>query len=326
MNPPNQHVLDIVQNDLSAIEETLKENLNPNIDLVAEIANHILLAGGKRLRPLLTVLSARLCGREGDIVTRLSITVEYLHAATLLHDDLIDEATLRRSRKVAHLLWGNSVAVLVGDFLLARALSIAAKAENLEIINVISTVTEEMVQGEILQLKRKGHVDFSESEYLDIIRRKTAVLMEGACKVGAIVAGASAEKISALATYGFHLGMAFQMADDLLDYLSDSASLGKNIGTDIKEGKLTLPVIYSLAQSTSSDRRVMEDIITRKDFSPVEFERFLELLEKYGGIRYTQNQAATHVEQAKEALHIFTSSETRHILSDIADFSLHRKK
>ncbi|MDM8551687.1 polyprenyl synthetase family protein [Desulfobacterales bacterium HSG2] len=325
MNKLKQKILAEVEEDLSEIETALRENLNPHFDLVRETASHILFSGGKRLRPLLMVLCGRLCGYSGDYDKIFSVVFEYLHAATLLHDDLVDGASLRRGKPTAHSVWDNSTAVLVGDFLLARSLSIGTETGNLKIIRIISEITENMSQGEIRQLMRKGNLKLSEAEYMDIIRCKNAVLIQGACRVGALIADAGEEEESALSAYGFNLGIAFQMADDLLDYTSDSGTLGKNVGADLKEGKLTLPVISSLEAADPIDRDEMEEIIKNKDFSLRDFERLVEMLEIYGGIRYTKHQATRYVEQAKEAISIFKNSKTKQILLNIADFALSRK-
>jgi len=318
-------ILDLAAEDLTAIEAALSENLQPQLDLVSKVAGHILFSGGKRLRPLLMVLCARLCGYKGAYDKNFSTIFEYLHAATLLHDDLIDDATMRRGQAAAHTLWGNSTAVLVGDFLLARGLSIAAETGKPEIIKIIADITENMSQGEIHQLHRKGQLDLSESEYMDIIRRKTAVLFQGACRVSAILADASKEKETGLAEYGYHLGMAFQMVDDLLDYSESSVQIGKSVGADLKEGKLTLPVIYALQKAGETDRNDMEAIVLDDAFSDDAFDQLKGLLWQYNGIQYTQNLAGEHIKKAKDALMPFASSETRDILLDIADYAISRK-
>ena len=325
MSGLKQEILAMVKDDLAAIEDELERNLNPYLDLISKIARHILFSGGKRLRPLLMVLSARLCGYEGDYDKTFSVIFEYLHAATLLHDDLIDDAAMRRGKPVAHSIWGNSEAILVGDFLLARSLSISAKTGNIKVIRTIAKITENMSKGEIHQLMRKGDLDISQEEYLEVIRRKTAVLFQGACRISAIIADAPNEKEKALSDYGYNLGLAFQMADDLLDYTSDTKVLGKEVGADLKEGKLTLPVIYSLKAADMKDRNMMENIIKNKNFSVNDFETLVELLKKYKGISYTQKLASEHIKKAKEALSIFEPSETKEILVKVADYALNRK-
>lgn len=324
MSDLKQKILALVKDDLLAIEAALEQNLNPYLDLVAKIAGHILFSGGKRIRPLLMVLSTKICGYDGDYDKTFSTIFEYLHAATLLHDDIVDEATLRRGKPVAHSIWDSATAVLVGDFLLARALSISAETERPDIIKVVAEITENMSQGEIHQLMRKGSLDISEEEYMEVIRRKTAVLFRGACLVSALIADATKEERTALSEYGFNLGIAFQMADDLLDYTLDTSVLGKEVGADLKEGKLTLPVIYSLKVADAKDRNQMEKIITNRDFSVDDFERLIELIKKYGGQTYTQNLAAEYIKIAKDALGVFEPSETREILMMLADYTLAR--
>ena len=324
MNNLKHKILALVKDDLEGIEIALRENLNPYLDLVTQIAHHILFSGGKRLRPLLMVLSARLCGYKGDYDKTFSIIFEYLHAATLLHDDLVDGGRMRRGKPAAHLVWDNSTAVLVGDFLLARALAISAKTGNIEVIHIISEITENMSQGEIHQLMRKGAFDLDEKEYMEVIRRKTAVLFQGACRVSAVLADASSEKKEGLSDYGHHLGMAFQMADDLLDYTADSSTLGKIIGADLREGKITLPIIHALENSPTGDRDRMVAIIDNPDFTESDFDALVELLTRYGGIDYTRKLAADHIEKAKAALSIFNSSATKDILLDVADYALAR--
>ena len=318
-------ILGLVADDLAEIEAQLEHHLNPHLELVREVAGHILFSGGKRLRPLLLVLAARMCDYQGNYDKTFSISLEYLHAATLLHDDLIDEAELRRGRPVAHTIWGNATTILVGDFLLARALSIAAGTGNIEIIKVVSGITENMSQGEIHQLSRKGDLSLNEAEYRDVIWRKTAVLFEGACRSAALLAGAPEDRIEALARYGANLGIAFQMADDLIDYTSDTQALGKKAGADLREGKLTLPVIAALTAATGEDRRRMETIIANPRFTKAEFEELKGLLERYGGLAYTREKAREHVESAKAALGHFSPSETTDILNDLADFTLQRR-
>lgn len=314
-----------VGEDVDAIEKALIDNLDPYFELVSQVAGHILFAGGKRLRPLLMVLCARLCGYSGSQSVRFSTMFEYLHAATLLHDDLVDGADMRRGRRVANQVWGNPTAVLTGDFLLARGLSIAADTGLCEVIRTIARITENMSQGEIRQLEKKGDVTLTEDQYLDVIRCKTAVLFEGACRTGALVAGAGTAEVDALTEYGYHLGLAFQMADDLLDYTQDFDTLGKCAGADLREGKLTLPLIHALSRALESDRERMIAVLEKPDFSRAEFGLLVELLVSHGGIAYTQAMAAAHIQTAKTRLDAFGASPTRDLLMDIADYALVRK-
>jgi len=318
-------ILEAVREDLEAINVALQANLDPHFDLTREVAGHILFSGGKRLRPLLMLLAARICEYKGDRAPAFAVIFEYLHAATLLHDDLVDEATVRRGQPVANSVWNNATAVLTGDFLLARSLSLAAETGNADVIHTIARITEMMSQGEIQQLHRKGDLTLTEADYMQVIECKTAVLFEGACRTGALVAGRNASDPQALADYGYNLGLAFQMADDLLDYTLDSATLGKAVGADLREGKLTMPVIHALEHAEPDDRRRMVNIIQNPDFSMEEFEALIVLLETYDGIGYTQNTARKYVDQAKQCLRGFKPSPTRDILEDIADYALERK-
>jgi len=319
-----QKILARVEDDLAEIENALTSNLTPYLDLVARTAKHILFSGGKRFRPLLMVLSARLCGYHGDDDKALSCVFEYLHAATLLHDDLVDGAEFRRGRPVAHRKWGNAAAVLTGDYLLARALSINAETGSLKSIKVIAEITEQMSQGEIQQLLNKGDVNLSEEDYMAVIYRKTAVLIEGACRVGAILAGASERQEQALSDYGQQLGLAFQLIDDLLDYTADTGILGKKVGADLREGKLTLPLIYAYSNSGAADRALIEKILDQQNFSVQDFEMVIDVLKKHKGLDYTYQAAGRRVLAAKNALAVFNASETKDLLLDIADYALVR--
>jgi len=325
MSDLKQKILSAVESDLEDIEKALSDNLNPYLDLVSDVAGHILFSGGKRLRPLLMVLSARMCSYNGNYEKTFSTALEYLHTATLLHDDLVDGATLRRGKTVAHATWGNSITVLVGDYLLARALSISAGTGRLRVVQILAELTENMSQGEVHQLMRKGDVKLTEDEYLVVIRRKTAVLFKAACQVSAIIADAPEDKEKALSEYGFNLGIAFQMADDLFDYTLQTSDFGKEVGADLREGKLTLPVIYALKQANSSDRDLMIKIIRNTDFTTDDFKTLLDLLVKYGGIDYTQETAASYIDTAKNALALFEPSPTKETMLDIADYALARR-
>ena len=318
-------ILDLVSSDIEQVEKALAENLDPNLDLVREIASHLLFSGGKRLRPLLMIHSARICGYNTGYEILFSIIFEYLHAATLLHDDVVDEADMRRGKKAAHTLWSTPKVVLTGDFLLARALAIAAQTRETRVISVIAKITQAMSQGEIDQLDKKGRKDLSEQEYFEIIERKTAVLIQGACRSGAIIAKVSREKEKALASYGYHLGMAFQMADDLLDYTATAEELGKNPGADYREGKLTLPLIYSLSKASSKEREWMHQVISEPVFDKNQFENLTEKITGLGGIAYTRQQAEDHVEKAKDLLGVFKDSDSKSLLHLIADYSIQRK-
>ena len=311
--------------DLSLVEQALEENLTPNLDLVRQVAGHLLFAGGKRLRPLLMIHAARMCGFKTGQEVEFSTIFEYLHAATLLHDDVVDGSDTRRGKPCAHTLWDAPTVVLTGDFLLATALVIAARTKSSRVIEVIAQITADMSQGEILQMQKKGETDLTEAEYNEIIERKTAVLIQGGCRTGAIVAKSDQAQETAMKDYGWHLGMAFQMADDLLDYTATAEQLGKNPGADMREGKLTLPLIYSLEKANAQDREWMLAAMAQPQFNQEEFQDLKEFLTRLGGIEYTNNRALAHVHSAKTALNIFPESDSKKLLEMIADYSILRK-
>jgi octaprenyl-diphosphate synthase len=325
MKGPKERILEAVSQDLVTIEEALSENLKPYLSFVSHVAKYIMFSGGKRIRPILMVLSARLCGYQGDYDKALSVVFEYLHAATLLHDDVVDGAEVRRGNPVAHSIWGTPGTVLVGDFLLARSMAIAVRTRSTAIIDILAQTTAQMSQGEIHQLLHRGDLALDEEQYMEVIRRKTACLIQAACKVGALLAEAPQDQVEALAQYGHNLGIAFQIVDDLLDYTADERVLGKATGTDLREGNLTLPVICALSRATSDDRNRMETIIGDPDLAREEFDSILDLIIKYGGIEYSKDRAQEHVDQAKTCLDIFEASKPRALLKDLADYVLARK-
>jgi len=320
-----QQLIDRVDSDLKEIETALHNSLTPHLELVRQTAGHLLFSGGKRIRPLLNMLCARMCGYTDEFIKRFSTIIEFLHTATLLHDDVVDGASMRRGKPTAHKIFGTPVTVLVGDFLLARALSIAAETQSPRIIAVISEITESMCQGEITQLIQKGDLNITESQCMDVISRKTGFLIQGACQTGALIANAAPEVERRLADFGFHIGIAFQIADDLLDYTSNTKALGKTIGADLKEGKLTLPVIFTLDKADDTDRQWMEQLIKNMNFSDQEFERLVSLLQYHGGIDYSRGVASHHIDRAKKILESFEMSPTRETLMMIADYTLGRK-
>ncbi|MDY6951637.1 MAG: polyprenyl synthetase family protein [Thermodesulfobacteriota bacterium] len=325
MKALKEKILTAVQQDLVAIEKALVENLEPYLPFVSHVAKYIMFSGGKRVRPLLTILCARLCGYQGDFATTLSVVFEYLHAATLLHDDVVDDADIRRGNPVAHSIWGAPGTVLVGDFLLARSIAIAAKSDQMAIIDVLARTTAHMSQGEIHQLLHRGDLALDEQQYMEVIRAKTACLIEAACQSGALLAGAPEHHVRALAQYGYCLGVAFQLVDDLLDYTADPGVLGKAVGTDLREGKLTLPLIYALHNAAEEDRRYLETIIGKEESDEEGFHGVLTLVNQYGGTAYTKKRAQERVDQAKAHLDVFPPSKTRSLLKDLADYVVARQ-
>jgi len=303
----------------------LERLLSTSVPLISVVGRYMFGSGGKRLRPLLMVLSARLCGYRGNDDVPLSVAFEFIHAATLLHDDVVDHAEFRRNRPAANTVWGNPAVVLVGDFLYSKAVLMAASYNSTQILEVLSDATTRMSEGEVLQLIHADDLEIGEDEYLDVITRKTAILISAACRIGAIFGGGNDERQNALRAYGHNLGIAFQLIDDTLDYTGDAKELGKPVGNDIQEGKATLPLIFALRNSKPAEHSRLREIFNAETIAPEEFKELRDLVVRSGGIDYTQRQAMLHVQKAKAALQGFPSCPTREILTDISDFVIIRR-
>ncbi len=319
-------ILEAFSADFERIEEVLEEHFASHIPFVNEISRHILFANGKRIRPLLTICSARLCRLDADYVFDLSAVPEYLHAASLLHDDVVDAGEMRRGLLPAYKVRGNSAAVLVGDYLYARAIGLASQFGNVEIAAEIAKTVGLMAEGEIIQLLHAKRPSFDESTYSDIIYRKTAALISTSCRIGALLAGASKEEEEAVSGYGLNLGKAFQLIDDVLDYTADASELGKAIGTDLAEGKLTLPIVIAVAEAEEADRKRLLSIMGQGLPSDSEMEWIKTLLDSTGAIEYTRQKARDLIHSACDKLDIFEKSETRELLKTLAMFVLERRK
>ncbi len=320
-----KRILNYVYPDLMRIENELKKQMFGSVLLTNTISKYIINSGGKRLRPLLMILSARLCGYNGKKDVTLALAFEFLHVATLLHDDVIDGAELRRNRPAANKLWGNQAVVLVGDFLYSKALMIAIEYDNMQIMEALAKAANLMAEGEILQLINTGKIDITEKDYFEIISLKTAALMSAACKVGAILGGAKEELVENLSYYGYHLGLAFQLVDDLLDYKGTTEELGKRVGKDFGEGKVTLPLIFALKNAKEEEREFLIDAFENREKNPSMFEKVKSLVQKLGGVEYTQKVAREHIKKAQETLKVFPDSELKNIFIDISDYVLYRR-
>ena len=311
--------------DLQRIEEEINKNLQSSVPLIALVTRYIMRSGGKRLRPLLTVLAARLLNYQGDDQYGLSIVFEYLHAATLLHDDVVDHAELRRGRPSANTLWGNAAVVLVGDFLLATSFFLSVTSGNLKILRILSETTTSMAEGEVLQLINSDNLEISEEEYIEVIRRKTAILISAACQIGAILGRADEEQEEAMRSFGLNLGIAFQLRDDFLDYTGSAEEFGKPVGKDLQEGKITLPLIHALQSSNDGDRqRLVELIISDHNYQQI-FTEVKKIIQAYQGLDYTDKLAIHYITEAKSALSIFPESPTRQSLLEIAEYVISRR-
>lgn len=320
-----KRILESVYPDLIRIEQELKKQTFGPVSLVNIVSRYIIDSGGKRLRPLLMILSARLCGYKGDRDARLSTAFEFLHVATLLHDDVIDGAEIRRNRAAANTLWGNQAVVLVGDFLYSKALMIAIEYDDMRIMKALAEAANLMSEGEILQLINLGKPNLGESEYFDVIRRKTAALMSAACRVGAILGGASDEEIENMASYGHHLGIAFQLIDDLLDYVGTEEELGKPVGRDFAERKATLPLIYAFSRSNDEERDWISQLFHNDSADPSTFNLVKNWVEEKGGLVYTEKVARKHIENAVKSLSIFPPGHWKSVLLDIAEYTVSRR-
>jgi octaprenyl-diphosphate synthase len=311
--------------DLVRIEEEINRLLDSDIPLISVVGRYIMGSGGKRLRPLLMVLSSRLCGYSGNNDAPLAVVFEFLHAATLLHDDVVDHAEFRRNRPAANTVWGNPAVVLVGDYLYSRSIQMAAGYRDIRILEVLLDATTMMSEGEVLQLVNSDNLEIREDEYLEVITRKTAVLISAACQAGAIFGGGGTAEEKALKAYGHNLGIAFQLIDDTLDFTGEAEELGKPVGNDIQEGKATLPLIYALRNGKAAERRRIKQIFISEEISAKDISEIRNLMVRTGGIEYTNTRACAHSMRAKEALGIFPRGPVKEILDDIADYVIYRR-
>ena len=316
------YIQSLIQVDLDEVNELIRTRLHSSIPLVNELTNHIIASGGKRLRPMLALLSARACGYQGPAATEVAATIEFIHTATLMHDDVIDNSSMRRGQPTANSVWGNKASVLVGDFLYSRAFQMMVHLQSLQVMEALAKATNIISEGEVLQLMQEHKPETTESTYLQIIYAKTAALFEVATELGAIVAKRPAAEIKAMADYGRHLGLAFQLVDDVLDYRSDLETLGKNPGDDLADGKATLPFIYALEHTDAAGRELLETSLRqglRENFAAV-----TNLIESTGAIEYTYSVARKQAELAQAALETLSPSAFRQALSELVTFALER--
>ena len=312
----------IVEHDFLAVNSLIVSELHSNVELVENIGQYIIDAGGKRLRPLLVLLSALSIGYKGNDHIKLAGIIEFIHTATLLHDDVVDTSELRRGRLTANAKWGNSPPVLVGDFLYSRAFQLLVSLGDMNIMRVLSDTTNVIAEGEVQQLLNAGNPDVSEAEYIEVIYKKTAILFSAAAESGAILAQGQSADIKNLGLYGRHLGMAFQLQDDVLDYMGNSDELGKNIGDDLAEGKPTLPLIHAMKAGTPDEKALIRSAIQNKDTTNI--DSIVTAAQNSGGLEYTQNRAKKEADLAKQALSNIPPSSYRDTLLDLATFAIER--
>lgn len=302
----------------------MRERLNSKVALISKLGDHLVSGGGKRLRPAVLLLGARaLCGHASPQAHLLAGAIECIHSATLLHDDVVDASVLRRGSKTANDIWGDGASILTGDYIYSRSFQIMVDAGEMRVMRIMADTTNAISEGEVMQLMNRHKPEVSEDTYNEVIRRKTAILFEAAAQLGAISAQATDSEEKAVAAYGLHLGMAFQLIDDALDYESDAETMGKNIGDDLAEGKPTLPLIHALREASKADRQTLEQII--KQGSADDIETVKGIIESTGAIQYTADRAKEAVERAKSALCGLPDSVSLQSLNDLADFSVSRK-
>lgn len=321
-----QSALNIIGDDLKLVEQQFRNDLESDVPLIRKVGEYVLSSGGKRVRPALLLLAARMCGYGGDKAVPLASVIEFIHTATLLHDDVVDSATLRRGIASANTLWGNEASVLVGDFLFSKSFSLMIRVGSLDILRVISDATTVIAEGEAVQLLCTGDLELTEDRYIDVVRSKTAILMSAACETGAILGGVPAEKQQALAAFGMDLGIAFQLMDDILDYTATEDEFGKCIGHDLEEGKITLPLIRTLAQCTESERVIIAGVVERDEMTLDEFRTVSALVSKYGGIEYTVKAARACISRCSEHLKAFEPSPIRDAMLGLSEYVVTRSK
>lgn len=315
-------VYTLVAPDFAAVNELIPRQLTSDVSLVEEIGRHIIDSGGKRLRPLLVLLGARACGYQGRDHVRLATIIEFLHTATLLHDDVVDRSELRRGRATANATWGNAPSVLVGDFLYSRAFQLMVELDNMDIMAVLSDATNTIAEGEVLQLANIGNLALSEAGYREVIRCKTALLFQAAAHTAAVLASEDPDEIQALKHFGLHFGLAYQLVDDYLDYAGDSSVMGKNVGDDLADGKLTLPLIHALAIAHPAEADVVREALTLRSVERLDEVR--AIVQNCGALDYVQEAARREAELARASLEGLAGSNYRDALETLADYSTAR--
>ena len=322
---PHDRLAATLDREMAAVNDLIRARMvSQHAPRIPEVTAHLVEAGGKRLRPMLTLAAARLCGYFGDHHIRLAATVEFIHTATLLHDDVVDESGQRRGRPTANLLWDNKSSVLVGDYLFARSFQLMVETGSLKVLDILANAAATIAEGEVLQMTAASDLRTDEGIYLKVVRGKTAALFSAATQAGGVIAGASDAQVQALLDYGDALGIAFQIADDLLDYQGDAQATGKNVGDDFRERKLTLPVIKAVAQATPEERTFWTRTIEQGRQQDGDLDRALELMGKYGTLEATRADADGWAERARDALAVLPDDPIRDMLHDLAAYVVAR--
>jgi len=321
---PIERLLEATAADMARVNELILSRADSHVDMVPELARYLIDSGGKRLRPMLTVAAAQLFSTDTGSAVNFAAAVEFMHNATLLHDDVVDESDMRRGKPAARMVWGNKASILVGDFLLGQAFMMMVETGDIAALGVLSAASAVMAEGEVFQLAKTGDLTTTPTDYAEVIRAKTAVLFEAACEVGAMSAGADAAGRKALARYGLELGNAFQLVDDALDYGGQTGALGKNTGDDLREGKMTLPLILALADGSQAERETITAALGDADASAEQVAAVVAIMERHKTLSRTLDQAHAHARSAQQALDVLPASGMRALLADVVEFSVVR--
>lgn len=314
-----KEIFSLIKDDLRLVEEEIALESVASVDSITAISRYLQVSGGKRLRPSLLLLASKLVGDGGKGAVRLGAVVELVHTATLVHDDVIDEAETRRGRPSTNVQWGNHTSVLAGDWLYMQAFQLALKERNFRVLDILIALTQMMVEGELLQLERIGKIDISEADYMELVDRKTAGLFSACARLGSLIAGATPQIEEKLGDYAWNLGMAFQLVDDVLDFTAREQTLGKPTGSDLREGKVTLPLIYALERASGEERRWVGMILQERSYESVPFEQVLTMIERQGGFKRARARANTFTEKSRLIISTFPDSPYQRALLAITD-------
>ena len=324
--PALSQIFEPIRGDLELVDREFVRHVESQVAVIPQIGRYIQTSGGKRVRPAVLLMAARLSGYQGDRAVLYASVVEFIHTATLVHDDIIDDSELRRGRLAVHSRWGNDITVLLGDYLYIKSMALALTHDTLDIVRLLCDVTLRMIEGELYQLTKNGDAGITEDEHFDIIRRKTAYLFGGCAQIGGMLGTVTSEQEQALQAYGFNLGIAFQIVDDLLDFTGDLTALGKPVGADLREGKMTLPLIHLLQQGEELGEKIVRDIISSRTASEDQWSELLSLLKTHRSIEYAFRCAVEYAERSKKPLYAFPPSSERDALLALPDYVLSRDR
>jgi octaprenyl-diphosphate synthase len=324
LNP--QEIFKLVEPGLVEVERELARHSSSNVELIGKITHYIQDSGGKRIRPALLLLTSQMCGFEGSVCYRLGAVVELIHAATLVHDDIIDDAKMRRGRPSVNARWGNEITVLMGDWLYMTSFNLALGERHFKILDILTDVTRKMIEGELIQLSLNGSLDITEEQHLDISLRKTAFLFSACARIGGILSSVGEEEEERLRGYGLNIGIAFQMVDDVLDFTSTESTLGKPVVSDLKEGKLTLPLIYLMQEGEPQHRELVRTVLSENGFGSVNKEAILDLVRRYKTVDRVMDMAHDYARRAKDYISHFPACDAREALMAIPDYIVERDR